>query len=408
MKTLIFLGIPKKFELRAAKKYAKVIILQRQDSVIEIDSSRQELLLGVEAINYQDIDNELFTKLSGLIDPLNTYVSINERTIIEAHKIITHFKLPQSLGITPKIVDMLSDKSKFRNSFVNDAAHSSRSLIINEKQDLLQAVKQVGRLIVKPVKGEASTDVMIVGSEQEAELVWGHISLAKRRDKNVSFLAEEYFEGDQYSVDVYWSNAQGYRYTPLCKQIIGYDMGYQDFRTCYSSTVADMDETKYAEITAKLSGIFESNNMKLAIMHVEFRINTQGELFVVEINPRIGGLRNLIYHISYDFSHIDNVIKSIVGIDDLVIKSDLIRNSAVLHFWANEVGAFNSIKFHKVEDSKVDVHLERIEAKTGVVVGPPAQGYRKVGYTVISIDKSEDTDKVFAEVFTKTRVTLNK
>ncbi len=404
MKTLIFLGIPKKFELRAAKKYAKVIILQRQDSIKEIDSARQELLIGVEVINYQDVDNNLFTKLSGLIDPVNTYVSINERTIVEAHKIITHFKLPQSLDITPKIVGMLSDKSKFRNSFVNDAVHSSHSILINEKQDLLQAVKQGRRLIVKPIKGEASTDVMIVADAKDAESVWEKVSLAEQRNKNNSFLAEEYFEGDQYSVDVYWSKLQGYRYTPFCKQVIGYDMGYQDFRTCYSKTVADMDETMYAEITAKLSGIFESNNMRLAIMHVEFRINTQGELFVVEINPRIGGLRNIIYNISYELPHVENVIKSTIGLDDLVIKSDLIRNSVVLHFWANKVGKFRSIEFHKIEDPKVIVHLERIEIKAGGVVGPPDKGYKKAGYTIISTDRGYEMDKAITEVFTKTKV----
>lgn len=406
MKTLIFLGMPKKFILRATLKLANAIILVKEGKLEAIKEASKYTEQGVTIVDYQTIDEELYKRLIPVIDSANTYVYINEKTLIEAYKIINHFHLPQLANMAADLVKMLSDKSEFRKRFVNNEAKPTRSLIIDHKQDLFQAVKQGTRLIVKPTSGDASTNVMIAGSLQEAELVWAQISLARRRDKTISFLAEEYFEGEQYSVDVYWSNSKGFQYTPFCRQVIGYDLGFHDFRTCYSRTGADIDNSRYADITAKLTDIFESNNIKLAIMHVEFRINTKGELFIIEINPRIGGLRNLIYSISYGFSHIDNVVRSIMGMGDLHINADLIRSSAVLHFWANEVGKFNSIQFHRIEDPKVSIHLERIEAKVGTVVGPPDQGYRKAGYTVLSLDKNEDVDEAFAEVFVKTKVII--
>ncbi len=121
------------------------------------------------------------------------------------------------------------------------------------------------------------------------------------------FLAEEFMDGEMYSIDVYLdSNGDGIC-TPIVKVITGKKVGYDDFFGYVRKTpVLDISDEDLAAQTAIRS--CQALNLKSITAHVELMRLRNGEWKIIELGPRIGGYRHDLYKQSFGINHIVNDI----------------------------------------------------------------------------------------------------
>jgi len=119
-------------------------------------------------------------------------------------------------------------------------------------------------------------------------------------------LAEEYLEGDLYSIDAYVNSRGKVYFTPIVKVITGKDIGIDDFFNYYRLTPAgiNLNEEKKAQAVAKKA--IEATGPTSITLHIELMRVKNNSWKIIELQTRPGGYRNEMLKLSYGIKHYEN------------------------------------------------------------------------------------------------------
>ncbi len=204
-------------------------------------------------------------------------------------------------------------------------------------------------LVVKPSGLAASLLVSICYHREELEKVLSQTfkkmdQLYKlKKGRGVpAVLAEEFMEGDMYSIDAY-VNARGVIYfAPLVYVKTGREVGFDDFFGYMRMTPTQLNVPHTEEAQEAATKGIKALGMRSTTCHIEL-MRTENGWKVIELGPRIGGNRHDMYELSFGIDH---------SLNDLLIRTSrkpvlpkkVKGYTAVMEFYAKEEGKLERIQ----------------------------------------------------------------
>lgn len=226
-------------------------------------------------------------------------------------KVIPH--VPYLHTPTELSLDWTTDKILMRKLLRNyDKSIAPKFTVVHDSNDetLDRIEKQVGfPLIIKPSGLAASLLVSLCYHREELEenlqntvKKINHIYKKKKGRGEPQILVEEYMEGAMYSVDCYVNQRGVIYYTPLVHIKTGRSIGFDDFFGYMRITPVNLKQYKVEAARKAAEKAIEALALRSVTCHVEL-MRTEDGWKVIELGPRIGGFRHLMYELSYGFDH---------------------------------------------------------------------------------------------------------
>lgn len=185
----------------------------------------------------------------------------------------------------------------------------------NSKKERARVVEKVGfPMVIKPANLGASLFVSICYHEEELEqtlrTLFRKIKNAYKGDNRTEepkIIAEEYMEGDMYSVDSYVDGRGNVYHCPLVRVITGKNIGRDDFFNYRQTTptVFKKETTERAQKAAEVA--IHALGLRSTSTHTEL-MKMDDDWKIIEIGPRLGGFRDTLHELSCDINHTMNDI----------------------------------------------------------------------------------------------------
>ena len=206
-----------------------------------------------------------------------------------------------------------TDKYEMRRRFrLYDKKRALKFTLI--KNATKKEVKRVGEkvgfpMIVKPTNLAQSQLVSICYHEEELEktlkTTFRKIQSAYLNDKRIEvpkIMAEEYMEGDMYSIDSY-VNSRGKTYhCPLVRVKTGRDIGHDDFYNHLRITPTRLRGEAVTRAQEAAEMAIRALALRSTTTHTEL-MKIDDDWRVIEVGPRIGGFRHKLHELSCDINH---------------------------------------------------------------------------------------------------------
>lgn len=196
----------------------------------------------------------------------------------------------------PEKINLFKDKVKFRN-LISDLYPDFyfKEVGVNEIEDL--SINDIPRpFVIKPSVGFFSMGVFQVHTDDDWKIIPNLINEEIDKTRNIypsevldteKFIIEQMIDGDEFAYDVYFNNEGKPIVLGVFKHIFSSGDDVSD-RIYYSSK--EIIEKYLNDFTAFSDEVGKRANLKNFPMHVEVRVDKNGKMVPIEINPmRFGG-----------------------------------------------------------------------------------------------------------------------
>lgn len=180
----------------------------------------------------------------------------------------------------------------------------------NSATERVRIIEKIGLpLIIKPTNMAGSLFVAICYHEEDLERTlrktFRAIKQAYKLDGRLEsprIIAEEYMDGDLYSIDSYVDSRGVVHHCPLVKQVTAKKIGQDDFYNYLQITPTGLKATTVARAERAAEDAIHSIGLRSSIAHTEL-MKLDDEWKVVEIGARMGGFRHVLHQLSCDIDH---------------------------------------------------------------------------------------------------------
>ncbi|MES2748944.1 MAG: ATP-grasp domain-containing protein [Patescibacteria group bacterium] len=300
--------------VRSLKKYAedtktayRLMLIWDNKTPLPVNADRFDIVLQIDFTKPSKISEALFPYQ----DELLAITCRTETNIARFAKIIPH--VPYLRTPTSDSLSWSTDKYEMRKRFkVYDPKMTPRFTLIKDvsEKESKRLIEKIGfPMIIKPANLSGSLFVSICYHEDELKKAlatcFRKIRKAYEKDKRLEepkLLAEEYMEGDIYSIDSYVNSRGGVYHLPLVRVKTGKDIGHQDFYGYQqmTPTILKRDTIERAERVAETA--IHALGLRSTTAHTEL-MKIDGEFKVIEVGPRMGGARDKLYSLSCNIDH---------------------------------------------------------------------------------------------------------
>jgi hypothetical protein len=198
-------------------------------------------------------------------------------------------------------IESLKDKYIFRKTITSIYPEYQYQFVkASEIENLIITQKS----IIKPVKGVFGTAVRTIDRDTDLKNLATELTTELRRNEGIfsdgvlskeDFLVEEYIEGEEYAVDMFYDTDGNPYILNICHHPIPENKAYLHILYYFSKEVFDRIYTKAKHFFVQLNKILNVTNIT---MHCEFKLD-DGKLMPIEINTlRYGGMGfgNMVFH----------------------------------------------------------------------------------------------------------------
>lgn len=214
---------------------------------------------------------------------------------------------------TTESLNWASDKYEMRKRFrLYDKKLTPKFTLVksNTKDERNRIIKKVGfPMIVKPTNLAASRFVSICYHEEELEATlrrtFRDIKKAYELEHhliNPRVIAEEYMEGDMYSIDSYVDSRGRVHHCPMVKVVTGKKIGHDDFYNYLQMTPSGLKTTTVANGEAVAEAGIHALGLRSTTAHTEL-LKIDDDWKIIEIGARVGGFRHILHSLSCDINH---------------------------------------------------------------------------------------------------------
>jgi ATP-grasp domain len=169
-------------------------------------------------------------------------------------------------------------------------------------------------MIVKPTN--LAQSLLVTVCYHEDELKRALTSLKKKiakiygengRTEMPRIIAEEFMEGDMYSVDAYVDSRGTVYFCPMVRVITGHNIGHDDFYNYLRITPTKLKQASIDKAHIATEAGIHALGLRNTTAHVEL-MKVDDEWKIIEIGPRIGGFRDKLHRLSCEIDHSRNDI----------------------------------------------------------------------------------------------------
>ncbi|OHA62700.1 MAG: hypothetical protein A2748_02195 [Candidatus Wildermuthbacteria bacterium RIFCSPHIGHO2_01_FULL_45_20] len=174
-------------------------------------------------------------------------------------------------------------------------------------------------MIIKPTGLAASLLVNIAFHKDELEISLHrifrkiHAQYKKWEGRGEpQVLVEQFMEGEMYSIDCYVSSSGKIYYCPLVHVKTGRSIGFDDFFGYQQITPTMLRPENIKKARECAHKAIRALALFNTTAHIEL-MRTEHGWKIIELGPRMGGFRDLMYQLSYGFNHTQNDIANRTG-----------------------------------------------------------------------------------------------
>ena len=254
-------------------------------------------------------------------------------------------------------------------------------------KDAIPMLEKYGKIVIKPIDSQSSRGVYTIDTIEQLENKYQEAIAYSNRRK--VFLAEEYIDGNEFTIDGLVVNGHHY---PLCISIKEMNpLNPNISRTqSYSYHSAMYDYDKMREVNKAL---VEAIGLPMGLTHSEYKFH-RGQFYLIEAGARGGG-SNLSAKIVPFISGVDNyeyLIKEALGetVDETYVKNKVFSEDkyVVMRFFdfgEGTVDYVEGIEFLKNHPMMIDYQME---VKPGDLLEQPKYGRLRPGHFIIGGDNA--------------------
>lgn len=337
--------------LRRQKEY------KNADIVVECDFSKpvkiaeallpyQDSLLAITCRSEQY--GPRFAEVIPHVPYLRTPTAESIRWATDKHEMRKRFKLYDP-SITPKFTRVSS----------------------NTKQERRRLIDKIGfPMIVKPANLAASLFVTVCYHEEDLDaalrVTFRKLRKAYQTDKRMEepkVIAEEYMEGDMYSIDSYVNSRGDVYHCPLVRVKTGKDIGRDDFYNYLQTTPTALKKHSIEKAHAVAETAIHALGLRSTTAHIEL-MKIDDVWKVIEVGSRCGGFRDLLHRLSCDIDHSLNDVFIRIPRKPIIPKKCKGFATAMKHF-ARKEGVITEMKGIKKVEQLESFHSIQINKTVG-------------------------------------------
>ncbi len=281
------------------------------------------------------------------------------------------FELP---GNPLAIIKNFYDKSKIKKflseSGINVPQQLNPSTLLNKKINLESIPFP---LIYKPIDGSSKKGIKIIENINDLKKIY--------KNKQNIFL-EEFIDGKEFTVLGFVFKSKFYVVSISDKITTNYPPYLE---------IAHIIPTRFpnfiGEIKLIMQRIINLTGLSNGAMVGEFKTNSRGDLFLMEVMPEIGGefLADILIPKSYDYNYFYDYINVITGTEPQLIKNSLLKNKYnVIQYIVPPQGKYVFSGYKDFESKKYDFFFEKELLNIGAVTNTELgnkERVKVVGYT---------------------------
>ena len=285
-------------------------------------------------------------------------------------------------GIGTDKADLFTDKSKQRDYCKANGIDIADYRVCETPDDAMPLLEKYGRIVIKPIDSQSSRGVHTITNRMELETNYrDSIGWSNRRKV---FLAEEYIDGDEFTVDGLVVNGNHY---PLCVSVKEmYPQNPNISRTQSYSYLSEKHDYNLLRNTNKK--LIESLGLPMGLTHSEYRVHN-GRYYLIEAGARGGG-SNLSGKIVPFMSDIDNyeyLIKEALGetVDEAAVREKIFSEDkyAVMRFFDFGEGVVDHVDGKDFLINHPMLIDYQLEVKPGDELKNPKYGRLRPGHFII-------------------------
>ncbi len=343
-----------------------------KDYARKISQADKKLLIEVPVTFKKLTDGEISKILRPYKDRLLTATCTKEYNIGTYRKIVPH--IPYLFAPTQESLLWSTDKVEMRQRIKESAPDiCPRFMLVKDSSSVTlgKIEKQIGfPLVVKPAGLAASKHVTICYYREELEKSLRQVIMnlkrlyAERgREDAPKVLVEQFMEGSMYSIDAY-VNSRGFVYhCPPVFVRTGMTIGFDDFFGYQRILPVKIKQYKIEQAERAVTEAIHALGLRNVTCHVEL-MRTEDGWKIIEVGPRVGGYRHVMYQLSYGINHLLN--DTLIRVPQKpVIKRRVKKTVTVLQFFAKEEGILESISGLKLIRNLESFHSIDIRMKKG-------------------------------------------
>ncbi len=306
-------------------------------------------------------------------------------------------------GIGTNLADLFTDKFLQRKFAKEKGINIPEYQLCESPEEAYPLLEKFGKIVIKPIDSQSSRGVYTI--ETKEQLAEKYIDSIKWSNRRKAFLAEEYIDGDEFTVDGLVINGHHY---PLCISVKEmYPQNPNISRTQTYSYLSDMYDYDLLRITNKT--FIEETGLQMGLTHSEYRAHN-GKYYLVEAGARGGG-SNLSAKIVPFMSGIDNydyLIKEALGeeVDEEFVKNNVFSNEkfVVMRFFdfgEGEINHVEGVDFLKHHPMLIDYQLK---VKPGDMLKQPEYGRLRPGHFIIGGDGRDIVNREAEKIINRVKV----
>lgn len=309
-------------------------------------------------------------------------------------------------GIGTEKARLFTDKGIMREFAKNNGINIPAYKVCKNPEDAYDMLEEFGRIIIKPLDSQSSRGVFTITSKEELkEHVEETISFSNREKV---FLAEEYIDGDEFTIDGLVVNGNHY---PLCisvKEMYKQNMNISKTQT-YTYASPDHD---YELLRQTNRDLIMKAGLPFGLTHSEYRSHN-GKYYLIEAGARGGG-SNLSGKIVPFMSGIDNYeyyIKSVLGepVDEEPLKNLHLpeKKAVIMRFFDFGEGTVKRVEGKDFLLSSKNLIDYQLNVKPGDELKNPRYGRLRPGHFIIGNEDYESLKLEAKEIIDKVRVVFD-
>lgn len=306
-------------------------------------------------------------------------------------------------GISPEKADLFTDKALQRQACLEKGIAIPDFKICETAEDAIPMLEQYGTIVIKPIDSQSSRGVHTIRSKEDLEkncndaIAWSN----RRR----AFLAEEYMDGDEFTIDGLVVNGHHY---PLCISVK--EMYPEKPNISRMQAYSYLSEKyDYGLLRATNQKLIETLQLPMGLTHCEYKAY-KGKFYLVEAGARGGG-SNLSSKIVPFMSGIDNyeyLIKEALGerVDEDNVRQHLFSDEkyVIMRFFDFGEGVVESIEGLEILEHHPMMLDYRIEIHPGDTIRQPAYGRLRPGHFIIGGFGKEFVEKEAEKILDTVKV----
>jgi len=366
------LTVAKEMELYKEKTGKDFEVMMLRDSRVPADETKKYNFktLSCDFSKSEEVKNVLLPYQSRIL----SVTSRSEKNMARFMEIIPVLSELGFLVPTAESLLAVTDKYEMRKKFkAFDPEISPKFTLVKDfsEEERERLFKRIGfPMILKPTNLAASLFVSICYHKEDLDknikLMQKKLQKAYENDGKTGeprIIAEEYMEGDLYSVDSYVDSKGQITHCPLVRQITATKIGRNDFYNYLQITPTPLKPATIARAQLVTENAIMALGLRNVTAHTEL-MKIDDEWKVVEVGGRAGGFRPLLHRLSCDILHDINDLLVRMG-KKVIIPKKCKGHACALKWFAEKEGKIISMKGVKKIEQLESFNEIEINKKVG-------------------------------------------